>query len=299
MAYNYFQQKEENRTKAQVHTQWVDENLKPETQWTIENTIFINENSKLSIADETNANRAFKTFPNVHCIGTDTVSAIFNYYDVNGRPNEKVNSGMLTVLNFASFKNPGGMFIEGSSAQEEALCHESNLFNVLVGVEDQRNNFYYAENRKKTNYALYYNRALLSPMVVFSKDPHFENSVHANVITCAAPNVKAFFKYHGNTNNKADQYNAFNTLEDRIKFVIRIAAEYGCENLILGAFGCGVFGNDPQLVAKCFLDAIDEYSNSFKNIIFAVPNGFNNNNYEVFASMVFQWNLAHSDGVLK
>lgn len=283
MAYNYFKEKEQNKKMAKIHTEWVDKYLSAETQYTIDNTIFIGENSELAITDRSNKNQAFKSFPNISCINTDTVSAIFDYYGSNNS-----DKNLVTVLNFASFKNPGGMFIEGSMAQEEALCHRSNLYNVLVGVEEQRNHFYYAKNRKKTNFALYFNRALLSPLIIFGNDDYFENRAYANVITCAAPNVKSYFRYYNNPNA---QVIAFNILNERIRFIIRIAATYGCENLILGAFGCGVFGNDPELVAKCFLDAIDEYSNSFKNIIFAVPSGFKNNNYEVFFNAVMHWNI--------
>lgn len=73
--------------------------------------------------------------------------------------------GKPAVLNFASYKNPGGMFLNGSKAQEECLCHESNLYNILVQHER-----YYEENHKNLNRALYRNRVLYSPMVVFERD---------------------------------------------------------------------------------------------------------------------------------
>ena len=46
----------------------------------------------------------------------DSVSAIFDYYE-----------GKTAILNFASYKNPGGGFLSGSRAQEESLCHSSFL----------------------------------------------------------------------------------------------------------------------------------------------------------------------------
>lgn len=54
----------------------------------------------------------------VEIIALDSVSAIFE---------EHADNQKMAVLNFASYKNPGGMFIKGSKAQEECLCHESFL----------------------------------------------------------------------------------------------------------------------------------------------------------------------------
>ena len=86
---------------------------------------------------------------------TDTVSAIFQY--------TSEQDGKIAALNFASYKHPGGMFIKGSSAQEESLCHASFLYNVLKEFEDS----YYKENRKNLNRSLYTNKALYSPNIKF------------------------------------------------------------------------------------------------------------------------------------
>lgn len=74
----------------------------------------------------------------------DSVSCLFNLSD-NGRT---------AILNYASYKSPGGFFLEGSPAQEEALCHESNLYPILLAFDRT----YYAWLNK----ALYLNRALYS-----------------------------------------------------------------------------------------------------------------------------------------
>ena len=46
------------------------------------------------------------------------------------------------------------------------------------------------------------------------------------------------------------------------------------DSLVLGAFGCGVFKNDPFTVAKIFRQHLEstEFKNSFKKIIFAISN---------------------------
>lgn len=71
----------------------------------------------------------------------DSVSCLFNLSD-NGRT---------AILNYASYKSPGGFFLEGSPAQEEALCHESNLYPILLAFDGT----YYAWNRQRLNKALY------------------------------------------------------------------------------------------------------------------------------------------------
>ena len=87
-------------------------------------------------------------------VNIDSVSAIFEFAQANKRT---------AVLNFASYKEAGGLFLKGSTAQEEALCHESFLFNILRNFE----NSYYAVNCKQLNRGLYKNTALYSPNVIF------------------------------------------------------------------------------------------------------------------------------------
>ena len=194
----------------------------------------------------------------------DSVSAIFKY-------NTK---GKTTILNFASYKNPGGGFINGSKAQEECLCHNSFLYNVLKEYE----NTFYEWNRKHLNKSLYLNRALYSKNILFFNDKTNEKT-YCDVITCPAPNKKAAQEYSKITNKEN-----YKVLEDRIRFVLEIAKENEVETLILGAFGCGVFGQDSREVATIFKKLIhNDYANVFKKIIFAIPSG--NNNYMNFKNI--------------
>ena len=177
--------------------------------------------------------------------------------------------GKTALLNFASYKNPGGMFINGSKAQEECLCHESFLYNVLIQFDGD----YYDWNRK--NKALYLNRGLYSPNIVFNHD---DTNFKCDVITCAAPNKSAAQKYC----NVSDAENSA-ALESRIKFVLDIAVDNDVQVLILGAYGCGVFGQDPAEVAQLFKKhLLGKYKGCFDKVVFAIPNG-NNNNLLTFA----------------
>ena len=194
----------------------------------------------------------------------DSVSAVFKYTDQNSKT---------AVLNFASYKQPGGMFLQGSKAQEECLCHESTLYNVLVRFEDT----YYASNKKQLNRALYQNVALYSPDVYFERN---DNSVKCDVITCAAPNFSAASKYC----NVSKEENA-TVLESRIKFILYLAATQQVDTLILGAFGSGVFGQNAKEVARITMNLLKHYDGVFKEVVFAVIDE-KSVNYQAFNDVI-------------
>lgn len=172
------------------------------------------------------------------------------------------------VLNFASYTNPGGGFLSGSIAQEEALCHESFLYNVISQMEEA----FYQENRKDKNSCLYKNRCIYSPDVIFKRG---NQTARADVITCASPNwsaarLKGIIKF---ANDEA--------LRMRIRYILNIISMHKPERIILGAFGCGVFGQNPKRVAKLFHEEIDMvFHNRKAEIVFAIPMG--NGNFEAF-----------------
>lgn len=204
--------------------------------------------------------------PEVIIEDLDTVSAARKYAD-NSTP---------CILNFASYKYPGGQFVNGSKAQEECLCHESFLFNVLKEFNDT----YYAWNIAHKNKALYQDRAIWSPNITF-----FSNNqpFTCNVITCAAPNKTTAKIYM----NVTDEENT-ECLNSRIKTVLSIAAENNEKILILGAWGCGVFGQDANEVAEIFKDYLTTLFNCFDTIVFAIPNNNPNDmmsNYAKFKNV--------------
>lgn len=189
-----------------------------------------------------------------------TTEAIFRYVGQGKK---------VAALNFASYKEPGGKFLEGSTAQEESLCHTSFLYNVLREHQD-----YYDENRKTLNKGLYTNAAIYSPDVGFTKDGGF-NWASADIITCAAPNWGAALR---NGVNSEENHAA---LVSRCKFVLDIAAANKVEILILGAFGCGVFKQNPVEVCNIFLE---QCGKAFDTVVFAIP--ADGNNYSTFAQLI-------------
>ena len=176
----------------------------------------------------------------------------------------------LAVLDFASFTHPGGGYDRGSLAQEEALCTESFLYNVL-----SRNKDWYGENRRRNiNCNLYRDRALVVPAVRFARD---KTHAYADVIVAAAPNAdRARSEY----NVKPDALER--AMRNRIRLVLAIADQLGHDKLILGAYGCGVFGWDPEAVAAMFRDELASGGHVAREVIFAIPRVRYNENLEVF-----------------
>ena len=172
-----------------------------------------------------------------------------------------VGEGKTAVLNFASYKNPGGGFMNGMMSQEEALCHESFLYNVLEVLYPQ----YYHWNNQHLNRGLYLNRALYTPDVRFGE-------IFCDVITCAAPNWGPARRYGTATPEENSEI-----LESRIRFVLEIARHMRVDTLILGAYGCGVFKQDATEVARIFKELLKEEYHNFNKVVFAIPVGRDGN----------------------
>lgn len=232
-----------NRSKnaklAQEHTKEMEEKYSEKIKDSISRSIIY------GYPDKTPANTTSNVEPTFIFDNIDSASAA-----------AKFANGKTAILNFASYKNPGGKFMDGSVAQEECLCHESFLYNVLRAMPG-----YYEYNNKNKNRALYKNRGIYSPDIVFGKN---DKTFNADVITVAAPNRKAAEKYCN-----VEEAENLAHLHARIEFIRRIAEENKVNTLILGAFGCGVFGQEARIVANSIRE-IFRYS-SIEQIILAVP----------------------------
>ena len=246
---NPWRDKEEKAEQARIHTAQMTR-YNDQTNLTIENSkiyspdsiivLNINQsNSEIAVRDE------------------DSVYAAFSKSFIKG-------SGRICILNFASYKNPGGRFIDGSFAQEEALCHASNLYNILTAFGN-----YYEENKKNLNKGMYHNRAIYSPGVLFfGANPTDPLIRQFDVLTCAAPNFSIAQRYGRFTKEENSE-----ALRSRIRFILSIMSENQVDTAILGAFGCGVFAQDPYEVATIFKEEL--HNIPIPKVEFAIPGGKN------------------------
>ena len=174
-------------------------------------------------------------------------------------------------LNFASAKNPGGGYLGGSQAQEESLARSSALVKTLESKWE-----YYEVNRS-CGTSIYTDHMILSPDVpVFRADDSslLERPYLLSFVTSPAVNAGAVTK---NEPHRAAEIETVITA--RIDKLLRLAAARNYQHLILGAWGCGVFRNDPERIARLFAEALrsgGEFENRFATIAFAVLDGTEN-----------------------
>ncbi|MYS47844.1 TIGR02452 family protein, partial [Streptomyces sp. SID5998] len=95
-------------------------------------------------------------------------------------------TGPVAVLNFASARNPGGGYLNGAQAQEEALCRASALYTCLLGARE-----FYDHHRAHRD-PFYSDRVIHSPAVPVFRDDHgqlLDEPFTAGFLTAAAPNA--------------------------------------------------------------------------------------------------------------
>ena len=219
----------------------------------------------------------------------DTFTAAKEYANIINSTNE----GFVGVLNFASSTNPGGGVTKGSTAQEECLCRCSNLYLTLYQEKCIRE--YYNINKK-------YMSNLGSDAIIYSRNVYVfkdkdynmlpvEDRFYVDVLTCAAPNLRENPRNQYNSNASEEKLTLtdeelYNIHVKRARNILNVAVKNEDDYLILGAFGCGAFRNNPEIVAKAYKDVLQDYMYCFKVIDFAIIDGKYSNNYEIFKRII-------------
>ena len=183
----------------------------------------------------------------------------------------------IAVMNFANAFHPGGGVRKGSSAQEESLCRTSTLYPLLYRrtLRDSYYRHHFDLNTPKASDALIYTEGV----VICKTDEDLpkrlprKDWVSVDVITVAAPDLRTQGNQHaqlvgsGLSMNDAE---LFGYHVKRAMHILTCAAAKGAEVLVLGAFGCGAFRNNPEVVAKAYKTALSVFPKVFRKIVFAV-----------------------------
>ena len=184
----------------------------------------------------------------------------------------------IAILDFASYKNPGGGYMRGCVAQDEIVCANTNLYNIISSQKFMAE--FYEYNGKHLNNGAYSNRHIYVPSVVVIR-PGTYNYFTVDVINCAAPNRTHALRYNNDILPELDK-----AMTSRIDQVLYTAYKHEVTTLVLGAFGCGVFKNDPDFVAKEFMHLLTtKYKGVFARVVFGVPDA-SSKNYMAFAKYI-------------
>ncbi|MGW6545253.1 TIGR02452 family protein [Streptomyces massasporeus] len=173
--------------------------------------------------------------------------------------------GRVAVLNFASARNPGGGYLNGAQAQEEALCRASALYTCLL----QARAFY--DHHRAHRDPFYTDRVIHSPAVPVFRDDRgalLAEPYTAGFLTSAAPNAGVVYRTAPERAVELPR-----VLAARAERVLETAAAHGYRRLVLGAWGCGVFRNDPAQVAEAFRALLGHggrFAQAFEHVVFGV-----------------------------
>ena len=175
----------------------------------------------------------------------------------------------IAVLNFANNHSIGGSPFS-AGAQEESLCRCSTLLPCLEAMNEpfyQKHICQFAS--KEINYMGNDDLIYTPDVVVFKTDertdPIYPKMMDpsewykVDVITSAAPQLRKVRTLPANYND---------VIFSRIKKILDVAAKEHAEVLILGAWGCGAFKNDINVVSDTFYSLLKNYN--FEVVEFAL-----------------------------
>ena len=192
---------------------------------------------------------------------------------------KKEDESDVTVLNMASCRKIGGavLDLERAVAQEESICLRSSL---LLSLQSEGAKAYYKEGKKSGSVGVDW--AVFSPCAMVMRDAGLnelspEQVFKISVISAAAPEVSPF----SHLCEDMDEESMKAVWERRILSMLAVCKKFGVKKLVLSAWGCGQYGNSPQMVAECFEKVLCEYEvrYCFDEIVFAILPG---KNYDVF-----------------
>ena len=184
------------------------------------------------------------------CENMDSFAAARQQYKEFSYTFRKNENPLVLVLNLANPVHPGGAVRRGARAQEEELCRKSSL---LLSLESRHAEKYYAYNRKLGSY-MGSDAMMFTPKVEIIRDEDgklLEETVIVAVLTCAAPMIT-----QGREGMGEDAYQ--NMIYNRIMGMLKCAVYFGYKHLVLGAWGCGAFGNDAHMMSDLFYKALKE-----------------------------------------
>lgn len=164
------------------------------------------------------------------------------------------------ALNFANAVIAGGGYAIGGNAQEESLCRATLLYCTIRG----ETRFYRANWLSCSPF--YTDGMILServPVIRNGSGELLDEPFAVDFVTCPAVNRRFTPPWLKSRVNSV--------MERRIAKIVSLMQSRKPEVMILGAFGCGAFGNRRSEVLPIFEKAINKFTDGSAEIIFAIP----------------------------
>ncbi|KAK2063079.1 hypothetical protein LY76DRAFT_504486 [Colletotrichum caudatum] len=230
----------------------------------------------------------------IRVVNADTLNAAVDLAAL--RP----DGGRVAVLNMASDIHPGGGWLKGAVAQEEAMCYRSSLYLSLHARHyplKRRGGLYTPDVVVVRGDMAGGHRLLVPDGVAYADLPV------VSVLSVAAIRRPELRRRQVATTTAAaaaagtrgqDVY-VFARAADRaltlekMRLCLRMAASRGHSLLVLGALGCGAFRNPPEEVAACWLEVLGEAEFGggwWREVWFAVYDRKNEGNFDVFEDVL-------------
>lgn len=258
--------------------------LKESLKKSTENQKFFGEDAVLQVPDR-------KTYPEPAKV---VVSTKRSYEAASAYAGQQI-----CVHNFASASNPGGGVVNGATAQEECLCRCSTLY-FCLNTPEMWSSFY--TPHRAAHDPIHNGDCIYTPGVtVFKSDTASpallpkDQWYPVNVLTCAAPNLREnpsnpYNSGDGSRHIRLSKEKLLEIHKQRLTRILDIALAEGNEVVILGAFGCGAFQNDPQVVAQAAKIVLKDYLHAFRTIEFAVYcSPRDERNYRIFKDTLAEY----------
>ena len=185
------------------------------------------------------------------------------------------------VLNFANPDTAGGYYRVGARAQEEDLCRLlPQLYPSLIKSQTTHN-----------FYPIVPGTALVTQGLSIVRKPGTyalcSSLGTVSIVTAAMPRGTADRRPSGGW--KGSEW--WHDVSFRIRAVLYSCLQSGHTNLVLGAFGCGAFGNPAGPVAAVFREQLssDEFRGAFSRVVFAVIDPVGTGNLKPFRQEMDKW----------
>lgn len=200
----------------------------------------------------------------------------------------------VAVLNLASDTSPGGGWLNGAMAQEEALCYRSSLSLSL----HKRYYPWGPEQGVYTRDVVIFRTSTDTGHKLLAPDTPASHLPVVSVLSVAA--IRRPKLSDAQVLGSGEARKVFADREDRewtmkkMRLVLRMAALRGHDRLVLGALGCGAFRNPVEEIAGCWREVLeeDEFAGGWwREMVFAVFDRKDEGNFGVFETTLGGMNI--------